>query len=105
MRQRLEKKRHEQENLEKSQEIQAESRRSKASIRTDDGNEQRYPEKVILLAKGIKVPWINIALKHGGFKAAALHKAAGKLQDAKLGILFFKALLNLLNITAKQINP
>ncbi|CAF4088590.1 unnamed protein product, partial [Rotaria magnacalcarata] len=87
MRQRLEKKRHEQENLEKSQEIQAESRRSKASIRTDDGNEQRYPEKVILLAKGIKVPWINIALKHGGFKAAALHKAAGNLQDAKLGVL------------------
>jgi hypothetical protein len=87
MRQRLEQKRHEQERIEQKQEILAESRRSKVSMRSDDGGEQRHPEKVILLAKGTKIPWINISLNHGGYKAAALHTAAENLQTEKLGML------------------
>ncbi|CAF4199092.1 unnamed protein product, partial [Rotaria sordida] len=84
MRQRLEQKRNEQEQIEKNQEIIAESRRSKVAkvpLRSDDAGEQRCPEKVILLAKGTKIPWSHISLNHGGFKAATLHEAAAKLQD------------------------
>ncbi|CAF1385191.1 unnamed protein product [Rotaria sordida] len=87
MRQRLAQKRDEQERIDKNQAILAESRRSKTSTRSEDGNEQRYPEKVILLARGTKIPWINISLNHGGFKAATLHQAAANLQTEKLGFL------------------
>ncbi|CAF4086219.1 unnamed protein product [Rotaria sordida] len=48
MRQRLEQKRNEQEQIEKNQEIVAESRRSKVAkvpLRSDDAGAQRYPEK------------------------------------------------------------
>ncbi|CAF5070361.1 unnamed protein product, partial [Rotaria sp. Silwood1] len=54
---------------------------------SEDGNEQRYSEKVILLARGTKIPWINISLNHGGFNAATLHQAADNLENERLGIL------------------
>ncbi|CAM4772320.1 unnamed protein product [Rotaria magnacalcarata] len=53
MRQRFEQNRDEQERIERNHEVLAESRRSKVSMRSDDGSEQRYPEKVILLARGL----------------------------------------------------
>ncbi|CAF2620250.1 unnamed protein product [Rotaria sp. Silwood2] len=87
MRQRYAQKKDEQERIDKNQAILAESRRSKTSARPEDGNEQRYPEKVILLARGTKIPWINISLNHGGFKAATLHEAAANLQTERLGLL------------------
>ena len=87
MRQRFQKKRYEQEQIDKNQEIMAESRRSKLSMRLDDKGEQRCREKVLLLAKGTKIPWINISLNHGGFKAATLHQAAANLQKENLGRL------------------
>ncbi|CAF1536666.1 unnamed protein product, partial [Adineta ricciae] len=87
MRQRLEQKQRDQEHDEKKQKISAQLRQSKVSIRTDDGGEQKHPEKVILLAKGTKVPWMNIGLNHGGFKAVTLHQAAEKLQKESLGML------------------
>ncbi|CAF1627134.1 unnamed protein product [Rotaria magnacalcarata] len=79
----------EQERIERNQEVLAESRRSKVSMRSDDGSEQRYPEKVILLARGTKIPWINISLSHGGYKAATLHQAAANLQSENLGMFIF----------------
>ena len=89
MRQRLEQKRHEQELIEKSQQTLAKSRRSKLSMELNDEGEQRYPEKIILLTKGAKIPWANIILNHGGFKAATLHQAATNLQNEKLDMLIF----------------
>ncbi|CAF1179797.1 unnamed protein product [Didymodactylos carnosus] len=85
MRQRLLQKRNDQELIEQSQESMAEARRSKVVMRSEDGGGQRYPEKVILLAKGIKIPCINISLKHGGFNAATLHQAATNLHKENLG--------------------
>ncbi|CAF2823746.1 unnamed protein product [Rotaria sp. Silwood2] len=76
MRQRFAQQKDKQERIDKNQAILAESRRSKTSARSEDGNEQRYPEKVILLARDTKMPWINISLNHGGFKAATLHQTA-----------------------------
>ncbi|CAF5190253.1 unnamed protein product, partial [Rotaria magnacalcarata] len=84
MRQRFEQNRDEQERIERNHEVVAESRRSKVSMRSDDGSEQRYPEKVILPARGTKIPWINISLSHGGYKAATLHQAAANLQSENL---------------------
>ncbi|CAF4415792.1 unnamed protein product, partial [Rotaria magnacalcarata] len=89
MRQRFEQNRDEQERIERNHEVLAESRRSKVSMRSDDGSEQRYPEKVILLARGTKIPWINISLSHGGYKAATLHQAAANLQSENLGMFIF----------------
>ncbi|CAF4716749.1 unnamed protein product, partial [Rotaria sp. Silwood2] len=85
MRQRFAQKKDEQERIDKNQAILAESRRSKTSARSEDGNEQRYPEKIILLARGTKISWINISLNHGGFKAATLHQAVANLQNERLG--------------------
>ncbi|CAF2987056.1 unnamed protein product [Rotaria sp. Silwood2] len=87
MRQRFAQKKDEQERIDKNQAILAESRRSKTSARSEDGNEQRYPEKIILLARGTKISWINISLNHGGFKAATLHQAVANLQNERLGFL------------------
>ncbi|CAF2004575.1 unnamed protein product [Rotaria magnacalcarata] len=87
MRQRFEQNRDEQERIERNHEVVAESRRSKVSMRSDDGSEQRYPEKVILPARGTKIPWINKSLSHGGYKAATLHQAAANLQSENLGLL------------------
>ncbi|CAF1656414.1 unnamed protein product, partial [Adineta ricciae] len=87
MRQRLEHKRREQEEIEKNQDMAAESRRSKpakVSLRLEGASEQRFPEKVILLTKGSKIPWAAISLNHGGFKAATLREAAETLQTEKL---------------------
>ncbi|CAF4187357.1 unnamed protein product [Didymodactylos carnosus] len=53
MRQRLLQKRNDQELIEQNQESMAEARRSKLVMRSEDGGGQRYPEKVILLAKGV----------------------------------------------------
>ena len=89
MRQRFAKKRDEQESIEKNQVLQADSRRSNTLTRADEGIEQWYPEKVILLAKGIKISWKNISLSHRGFKTTALHHAAKTLQNEKLGMVFF----------------
>jgi hypothetical protein len=92
MRQRLDQKRQEQEQIEKNQELLVESRRStgaKVSMRSADGGEQRLPEKVILLTKGTKIPWRTISLSHGGFKASTLHEAAATLQTNGLGMLIF----------------
>lgn len=86
MRERLDRKLLEQEEMEKHHESLAESRRLKISMRADDGGEQRHPEKVLLLAKGMKIPWSNIALNHGGFKAATLHNAAANLEADNLGM-------------------
>ncbi|CAM4847935.1 unnamed protein product, partial [Rotaria magnacalcarata] len=56
----------------------------KISMRSDDGSEQQYPEKVILLARATKIPWINICLSRGGYKTATLHQAAANLQSENL---------------------
>jgi hypothetical protein len=85
MRQRFRKTRTEQEQLEQTRAAAADSRRSKAPMRSEDGNDQRHPEKIILLARGTRIPWINISLNHGGFKAATLHQAAANLQKETLG--------------------
>ncbi|CAF4922156.1 unnamed protein product, partial [Rotaria magnacalcarata] len=53
-------------------------------MRSDDGSEQQYPEKVILLARATKIPWINICLSRGGYKTATLHQAAANLQSENL---------------------
>ncbi|CAF2221787.1 unnamed protein product, partial [Rotaria magnacalcarata] len=74
-------------------EVLAESRRSKVSIRSADGSEQRYPETAILLARGTKIPWINISLSHGGYKAAMLHQEAANLQSENIGMFIFCAYL------------
>ncbi|CAF3535344.1 unnamed protein product [Rotaria socialis] len=67
--------------------ILAESRRSRVSMRSDDGSEQQYPEKVILLARATKIPWINICLSRGGYKTATLHQAAANLQRENLVLI------------------
>ncbi|CAF4179783.1 unnamed protein product [Rotaria magnacalcarata] len=87
MKQIFKEKREQQETLEKNQVLQVEHRHSNTSRRISDGNEQRHPEKIILLAKGIRIPWRHISLNHGGFKAATLHHAAENLQKEKLGVL------------------
>ena len=90
MRQRLEQKRQEQEKIEKNQEALAQCRRSKGakvSMRSDDGGQPKHPEKVVLLAKGAKIPWVNIGTNHGGYKAIHLHAAATKLEGEQLGML------------------
>jgi hypothetical protein len=51
----------------------------------------RCPERVILLAPGVKVPWIVISRNHGGFKANDLHDTARKLSDLKLGKNFISS--------------
>ena len=84
MRQRFEQKWEDQERVDKNQ-IGTKSRKSKISGRSSDGGEQRYPERVILLTKGKKIPWGFISLNHGGFRAPALHAAAAKLQSENLG--------------------
>ena len=89
MRQRLQRKRNEQEQIDKNQQILAESRQPKSSMCLDDKGEQRCSEKIVLLARGRKIPWINISLNHGGFKAATLHQAAANLQKENLGTLMF----------------
>ena len=91
MRQRLLRKRNEQEQIDKKQQILAESRQPKSSTRLDDKGEQRCPEKILLLARGRKIPWINISLNHGGFKAATLYQAAANLEKENLGMLMFYA--------------
>ncbi|CAF2156295.1 unnamed protein product, partial [Rotaria magnacalcarata] len=63
------------------------------SIRSADGSEQRYPETAILLARGTKIPWINISLSHGGYKAAMLHQEAANLQSENIGMFIFCAYL------------
>ncbi|CAF2201401.1 unnamed protein product [Rotaria magnacalcarata] len=88
MKQIFKEKREQQETLEKNQVLQVEHRHSNTSRRISDGNEQRHPEKIILLAKGIRIPWRHISLNHGGFKAATLHHAAENLQKEKLGIIW-----------------
>jgi len=45
----------------------------------------RYPERIILLAPGTKVPWSVISRNHGTFKAADLHNAARRLDSEKIG--------------------
>ncbi|CAF4483224.1 unnamed protein product [Rotaria socialis] len=57
------------------------------SMRSDDGSEQQYPEKVILLARATKIPWINICLSRGGYKTATLHQAAANLQRENLVLI------------------
>ena len=87
MRQRLKEKQLEQEEVEKRLETVVKSRRSETSVRSDDGGEHKYPEKIILLAEGKKIPWLNISRNHGGFKTAILHHAASNLQSENLGTL------------------
>lgn len=87
MRQRFKQKQLEQEEMEKKLDVAVKSRRSDISTRSDDGGEQKYPEKIILLAKGKKIPWKTISRNHGGFKTALLHDAASNLENEDLGAL------------------